>query len=147
MEDQKLRINLEWPYTGKCNCISLHLKIICDVICASVVQESGFVRLHNLCHRSHDKKPCLLPPCFHTASSTLGLRTRLTVIPQFPTIPIDTLTPPRCQYHLQEQTIFKNSYFPSTTAAWNSLNFDISCISSLTSFKHALFKELESPDT
>ena len=42
---------------------------------------------------------------------------------------------------------FKNSYFPSTTALWNSLNFDISCISSLTSFKHALFKELESPDS
>ena len=44
---------------------------------------------------------------------------------------------------------FKNSYFPSTTALWNSLNFDTSCImiSSLTSFKHALFKELELPDS
>jgi len=42
---------------------------------------------------------------------------------------------------------FKNSYFPSTTALWNTLNFDTSCISSLTSFKHALFEELESPDS
>ena len=42
---------------------------------------------------------------------------------------------------------FKNSYFPSTTALWNSLNFDTSCINSLTSFKHALFKELEPPDS
>ena len=41
---------------------------------------------------------------------------------------------------------FKNSYFSSTTALWNSLNFDTSCISSLISFKHALSKEFELPD-
>ena len=42
---------------------------------------------------------------------------------------------------------FRNSYFSSTIALWNTLNFDTSCISSLASFKHALFKELESPDS
>ena len=38
--------------------------------------------------------------------------------------PNDMLTSASCQYCLQEQTIFKNSYFPSTTALWNTLNFD-----------------------
>ena len=37
---------------------------------------------------------------------------------------------------------FKNSFFPSTTALWNSLNCDISPINSLASFKHALIKNL-----
>ena len=41
----------------------------------------------------------------------------------------------------------KNSYFPSTTALWNTLHFDTSCISSFTLFKHARFTELESPDS
>ena len=37
---------------------------------------------------------------------------------------------------------FKNSFFPSTTALWNSLNCDIGSVNSLASFKHAVIKLL-----
>ena len=53
-------------------------------------------------------------------------------------IPSDRLTPAPWYSHLRIQTFIQTHFFPSCTRVWNSSPPDVSAISTLPAFKHAI---------